>query len=87
MGNDPGRLHLGELSASILDFEYRWRARQTTAHPGPKEAAIRSELDLSPARYHQLLNSLLDHEAALARYPVMVNRLRTAREARRVARR
>jgi multiple sugar transport system substrate-binding protein len=38
---------------------------------------------ISPTRYYQLLNALLDDEGALARDPVTVNRLRRIRDARR----
>ncbi|MEU0596674.1 DUF3263 domain-containing protein [Streptomyces sp. NPDC006393] len=51
--------------------------------PGAKERAIREELGLSPVRYYQLLNALLDDTRALAHDPVTVNRLRRVREARR----
>jgi hypothetical protein len=54
--------------------------------PGAKERAIREELGLSPVRYYQLLNALLDDERALAADPVTVNRLRRVREARRAER-
>ncbi|MFE9424378.1 DUF3263 domain-containing protein [Kitasatospora sp. NPDC006697] len=80
------RLALGERDAALLDFEYRHWPKSTTAAPGPKEAAIRAELGISPTRYYQLLNGLLDSEAALARHPVMVNRLRAVRESLRIAR-
>lgn len=51
--------------------------------PGVKERAIRERLGLSPARYYQLLNALLDDPHALVHDPVTVNRLRRIREARR----
>ncbi|MEU5087416.1 DUF3263 domain-containing protein [Streptomyces sp. NPDC021356] len=51
--------------------------------PGAKERAIREELGLSPVRYYQLLNALLDDTRALAHDPVTVNRLRRVRDARR----
>ncbi|MFE8947596.1 DUF3263 domain-containing protein [Streptomyces sp. NPDC007856] len=54
--------------------------------PGAKERAIREELGLSPVRYYQLLNALLDDERALAADPVTVNRLRRVRETRRTER-
>ncbi|MCP9975296.1 DUF3263 domain-containing protein [Streptomyces somaliensis] len=60
--------------------------RRSWPGPGAKERAIREQLDLSPVRYYQLLNALLDDERALAHDPVTVNRLRrlrAAREARR----
>jgi hypothetical protein len=72
---------LGERERALLAFEGRgWST------PGAKERAIREELDLSPVRYYQLLNALIDDERALAHAPVTVNRLRRVREARRAGR-
>ncbi|MER0447301.1 DUF3263 domain-containing protein [Streptomyces sp. Edi4] len=51
--------------------------------PGAKERAIREELGMSPTRYYQLLNTLLDDPRALAHDPVTVNRLRRLRAAHR----
>ncbi|WP_438292536.1 DUF3263 domain-containing protein [Streptomyces sp. HUAS TT7] len=51
--------------------------------PGAKERAIREELGVSPTRYYQLLNALLDDTRALAHAPVTVNRLRRARDEQR----
>ncbi|MFC7306407.1 DUF3263 domain-containing protein [Streptomyces monticola] len=50
---------------------------------GVKERAIRERLGISPPRYYQLLNALLDDPRALAHDPVTVNRLRRIRDARR----
>ena len=48
---------------------------------------FRSELfDLTPARYYQLLNDLIDRDDALAAAPILVKRLRRLREARTNAR-
>ncbi|MCX5141851.1 MULTISPECIES: DUF3263 domain-containing protein [unclassified Streptomyces] len=57
--------------------------RQSWAGPGAKERAIRERLGISPTRYYQLLNALLDDRRALEADPVTVNRLRRVREARR----
>ncbi|MFH0245928.1 DUF3263 domain-containing protein [Streptomyces sp. HK10] len=71
--NPPSGL-TGEDRA-ILALESRsWPA------PGPKERVIRERLGLSPTRYYQLLNALLDDPRALAHDPVTVNRLRRRRE-------
>lgn len=75
------REELGARERSILALETR-----PFAGPGAKERAIREELDLSPVRYYQLLNALLDDERALAHDPVTVNRLRRVRESRRAQR-
>nr|WP_250305169.1 DUF3263 domain-containing protein [Streptomyces sp. A 4/2] len=85
-GISVARLALSERDSALLDFEHGHWPRSTPAAPGPKEAAIRQELGISPTRYYQLLNGLLDSEAALARHPVMINRLRAVRESRRIAR-
>lgn len=69
---------LGAAERGILALE-----RRGFSGPGAKERAIREELDLSPVRYYQLLNALLDDPRALAHDPVTVNRLRRVREARR----
>ncbi|MEW1752013.1 DUF3263 domain-containing protein [Streptomyces angustmyceticus] len=57
--------------------------RRSWPGPGPKERAIREQLGISPTRYYQLLNALLDDPHALAHDPVTINRLRRVRDARR----
>ncbi|MFD4693664.1 DUF3263 domain-containing protein [Streptomyces sp. NPDC058463] len=57
--------------------------RRSWAGPGAKERAIREQLGISPVRYYQLLNALIDDRRALAEDPVTVNRLRRVRDARR----
>lgn len=54
--------------------------------PAPKSAGIREHLHLSPTRYYQLLNALLDEPDALAYDPLVVHRLRQMRLQRRRAR-
>ncbi|MGW6461531.1 DUF3263 domain-containing protein [Streptomyces sp. NPDC055078] len=51
--------------------------------PGAKEREIRERLGISPVRYYQLLNALIDDERALAHDPVTVNRLRRVRDEKR----
>jgi len=69
---------LTDRDRAVLALERRyWRT------PGAKEQAIREQLGLSPTRYYQLLNGLLDRPEALAHAPVLVNRLRRIRESRR----
>ncbi|MFI2642703.1 DUF3263 domain-containing protein [Streptomyces sp. NPDC018610] len=78
-GEGPGgRRELGRRERDVLALE-----RRGFAGPGAKERAIREELGLSPVRYYQLLNALLDDTRALAHDPVTVNRLRRVRESRR----
>ncbi|WP_445515194.1 DUF3263 domain-containing protein [Streptomyces sp. NEAU-174] len=74
-GADTG---LSERDLAVLAVERRgWPG------PGAKERAIREGLGLSPTRYYQLLNALLDDPRALEHDPVTVNRLRRIREERR----
>lgn len=75
---EPG---LTEREQRILDFERR-RPRMT----GPREQAIREEFGVAPARYHQMLNAVLDSPAAERHDPLLVRRLRRVREARSAAR-
>ena len=46
---------LSDLDAAILNFE-----ETAPRSIGRKEEAIRAQLDISPVRYHQRLNLLLD---------------------------
>ncbi|WP_228974312.1 DUF3263 domain-containing protein [Streptomyces sp. DH12] len=68
---------LDDRARAVLAME-----RRSWPGPGAKERAIREQLDLSPVRYYQLLNALLDDERALAHDPVTVNRLRRLRATR-----
>ncbi|OEU86713.1 hypothetical protein DB35_23930 [Streptomyces abyssalis] len=72
---------LSERDLSVLAVE-----RRGWSGPGAKERAIREQLDMSPTRYYQLLNALLDDPRALAHDPVTVNRLRRRRDAQRARR-
>ncbi|MFE9117582.1 DUF3263 domain-containing protein [Streptomyces sp. NPDC007172] len=70
------------------DLDARARAvlrmeAQAWSTPGAKERAIREELGVSPTRYYQLLNALLDDTRALSHDPVTVNRLRRIRDEQR----
>lgn len=63
--------------AEVLTFEREW-----WKHAGNKEQAVREAFDLSPTRYYQLLNRVIDDEAALAHDPMLVKRLRRLRAQR-----
>lgn len=77
----PAAPGLSDRDAAVLAVERRgWPG------PGAKERAIREQLGLSPTRYYQLLNALLDDPRALAHDPVTVNRLRRRREEQRARR-
>jgi hypothetical protein len=68
---------LTERDAAILAFERAW-----WRYGGAKESAIRAEFSMSATEYYQVLNALLDSEAALARDPMLVKRLRRMRATR-----
>lgn len=64
---------LGEVDLQILAIEgMQWK------YQGAKEMEIR-RLGLSPTRYYQRLNVLLDTRAALEHDPLLVGRLRRQR--------
>ncbi|GED96439.1 DUF3263 domain-containing protein [Gordonia crocea] len=70
---------------ALLDFADRW---WRTA--GAQHDAITRELGMTPTRYFQRLNALLDDPAALAHNPALVRRLqrvRAQRDTGRTARR
>lgn len=75
---------LGELTErdrAILTLEIAW-PRQS----GAKEEVIRAQLGMSAVRYYQLLNRLIDSEAALEYDPMLVGRLRRIRDSRALQR-
>jgi hypothetical protein len=69
---------LSERDRAVLVFEQTW---WTT--PGPKGAAIRDRLGLSPARYRRVLATLVDSEEAEAFDPLVIRRLRRRRDEQR----
>jgi hypothetical protein len=76
----PAEEPAGDLTArehEILAFERQWWKAQ-----GAKERAIRELFDMSPTRYYQLLNNLMEKQAALAADPMLVKRLRRQRATR-----
>ncbi|GAA5145379.1 DUF3263 domain-containing protein [Pseudonocardia eucalypti] len=62
----------------ILAFEARW-----WKYAGAKEQAVRELFNLSPTRYYQILNALLEKPAALSVDPMLVKRLRRLRVSRK----
>jgi hypothetical protein len=72
------RNDLDERARAILDFE-----REAWKLQVPKERAIRERFGFSAARYHQLLQRLIDTPAALGYDPMLVRRLRRLRDDRR----
>ncbi len=73
--------NLSDLEVRILDFERSW-----WRYAGAKESSIKELFDLTPPRYYQLLNDLIDREDALLASPMLVKRLRRLRQARTNAR-
>ncbi|MEW5540997.1 DUF3263 domain-containing protein [Streptomyces cyaneofuscatus] len=74
----PSPSGLSDRDRALLALE-----RRSWAGPGAKERAIREELGISPVRYFQLLNALIEDERALREDPATVNRLRRLKAARR----
>lgn len=74
---DP-TLSLSDRDRLLLEFE-----RESWKLTVPKERAIRERFGFSPARYHQLLNRVVERPEAIAYDPMLVRRLRRVREARR----
>jgi hypothetical protein len=68
---------LSDRERAILAFERQW-----WKYAGAKEQAIRDLFDMSATRYYQVLNTLIDHPAALAHDPMLVKRLRRLRASR-----
>jgi hypothetical protein len=62
----------------MLTFERQW-----WRSAGAKVTAIRDTFGVTPTRYYQVLNALVDRPAALAADPLLVRRLRRLRSARR----
>jgi hypothetical protein len=72
----PG-MGLSRREHEMLTFERQWWRR-----PGAKETAIRDHFGVTPTRYYQVLNALVDRPDALAADPILVRRLRRLRLAR-----
>ena len=68
---------LSERDGDILTFERQW-----WRYAGAKEDAVRDLFSMSATQYYQVLNGLIDTEAALAHDPMLVKRLRRMRSAR-----
>jgi hypothetical protein len=68
---------LSRREHDMLIFERQW-----WRHAGAKETAIRDRFGVTPTRYYQVLNALVDRPDALAADPLLVRRLRRLRTAR-----
>jgi hypothetical protein len=69
---------LSRRERAILDLERGW-----WREAGTKRRAIRARLGLSPSRYYEVLDHLIDDPDALALDPLLVRRLRRDRAERR----
>ena len=65
---------LTERDLALLDLERQWWKQ-----PGSKEQAVRDRFGMGTTRYYQLVNTLIEREAALRHDPMLVKRLRRAR--------
>ena len=72
---------LSELEHQILEFERTW-----WRHAGAKESSIKELFNLTPPAYYQMLNNLIDREAALMAQPLLVKRLLRLRDQRTASR-
>ncbi len=77
----PASEGLSRRDLDILQFERQW-----WLYAGNKEQAIRDMFDLSPTRYYQVLNQVIDNPHALAAEPLLVRRLRRLRASRQKTR-
>jgi hypothetical protein len=72
-----GSVGLSRREHEMLTFERQWWRQ-----PGAKETAIRDRFGVTPTRYYQVLNALVDRPDALAADPLLVRRLRRVRTSR-----
>ncbi len=72
---------LSDRDREIIAFERQW-----WKYAGNKEAAIKELFDMSSTRYYQVLNGLIDNQAALEFDPMLIKRLRRLRAQRQRAR-
>jgi hypothetical protein len=75
--HDPANAGLSEFEVKMLEFERSW-----WRHAGVKESSIKELFNLTPPAYYQLLNNLIDREAAVMAEPILVKRLRRLRDSR-----
>jgi Protein of unknown function (DUF3263) len=68
---------LDRRDREILALERQW-----WKYAGAKEQAVRELFDMSPTRYYQVLNALIDKPEALAAEPLLIKRLRRLRASR-----
>lgn len=66
---------LSDADRALLNF-----ANTAPINSGVREEAIRQQLRLSPARYYQKLNALVDKPAAWEEFPLVLARIQRLRE-------
>ena len=79
--HDSANAGLSEFEVKMLESERSW-----WRHAGVKESSIKELFNLTPPAYYQLLNNLIDREAAVMAEPILVKRLRRLRDSRTQAR-
>ena len=79
--NEQAANGLTKLEIEMLDFERTW-----WRYAGVKESSIKELFNLTPPAYYQMLNNLIDREAALLAEPLLVKRLLRVRQQRTAAR-
>lgn len=68
---------LTDTELAILNLERSW-----WKYPGAKDTAVMERFGVTPTRYYQVLNALIDRPEALKHDPMLIRRLRRLREAR-----
>jgi len=76
-GNQP---ELTARERAILEFEQSWWLSDA-----PKDQAVREQFQLTEAEYVDILDALIESEAALSEQPLLVRRLLRLRDRRRRA--
>jgi hypothetical protein len=81
-GLDEVSVQVAPVGLSRREHEMLTFERQWWRQAGAKETAIRDRFGVTPTRYYQVLNALVDRPDALALDPLLVRRLRRLRLAR-----
>ena len=81
-GLDEASVQVAPVGLSRREHEMLTFERQWWRQAGAKETAIRDRFGVTPTRYYQVLNALVDRPDALAADPLLVRRLRRLRTAR-----
>ncbi len=81
-GSGEASVQVRSASLSRREHEMLTFERQWWRQAGAKETAIRDRFGVTPTRYYQVLNALVDRPDALAADPLLVRRLRRLRTAR-----